>query len=58
MARSSRIDIKKFNGKTFELWKLKMDEVLVDKEQWITMDPSTRPIGTKTTSTQYTDMSK
>jgi hypothetical protein len=35
MASSSRIEIEKFNGKKFELWKLKMEDLLVDKEQWI-----------------------
>jgi hypothetical protein len=35
MATSSRIEIEKFNGKNFELWKLKMEDLLVDKK---TMD--------------------
>jgi hypothetical protein len=57
MASSSRIKVEKFNGKNFELWKLKMEDLLVDKEQWIIVDPGTRPtsthpIGTQTTSTQ------
>jgi hypothetical protein len=46
MSISSRIDIEKFNGKKFELWKLKMEDLLVDKEQWITADPGTHPNGT------------
>ena len=46
MTRSSRIKIEKFNGQIFELWKLKMEDLLVDKEQWITMDPGTQPTGT------------
>ena len=41
MASSSRIEIEKFNSKNFELWKLKMEDLIVDKEQWIVMDPST-----------------
>jgi hypothetical protein len=41
MVRSSRIEIEKFNGKNFELWKLKMKDLLVDKEQWIDVDPGT-----------------
>jgi hypothetical protein len=57
MASSSRIEIEKFNGKNFELWKLKMEDLLVDKEQWIIVDPGTQPTGT-TTSTQPTSMSK
>jgi hypothetical protein len=32
MASSSRIEIEKFNGKNFELWKLKIGDLLVDKE--------------------------
>jgi hypothetical protein len=52
MASSSRIEIEKFNGKNFELWKLKMEDLLVDKEQWIVVDPGTQPTGTPSTSTQ------
>jgi hypothetical protein len=48
MASSLRMEMKKFNGKIFELWKLKMEYLLVDRDQWITMDPSTAPIGTST----------
>jgi hypothetical protein len=41
MASSSRIEIEKFNGKKNELWMLKMDDLLVDKEKWIVVDPGT-----------------
>jgi hypothetical protein len=41
MVSSSRIEIEKFNGKNFELWKLNMEDLLVDKEQWIVVDPGT-----------------
>ena len=73
MESSSRIEIEKFNGKNFELWKLKMEDLLVDKEQWIVVDPGieptstmytsthatgTRPTNTQTTSTPPTGMSK
>ena len=51
MERSSRIDIEKFNGKNFELWNIKMEDLLFDEEQWIVMDLDTQPIGTQTTST-------
>jgi hypothetical protein len=54
MARSYRIEIKKFNGKKFELWNLKMEDLLVDKEQWIVVDPGTQPTGTPSHSTQDT----
>ena len=68
MVSSSRIEIEKFNGKNFELWKLKMEDLLVEKEQWIIVDPGTQPTstrststhdnGTQTTSTPPTGMSK
>ena len=48
MASSSRIEIEKFNGQNFELWKLKMEDLLVDKEQWTAVDPGTKPIGVST----------
>jgi hypothetical protein len=32
MASNSKMDIEKFNGKIFELWKLKMEDLLVDKD--------------------------
>jgi hypothetical protein len=35
-------------GEGFELWKLKMEDLFVDKDQWITMDPSTAPTGMST----------
>jgi hypothetical protein len=54
MESSYRIEIEKFNGKNFELWKLNMEDLLVDKEQWIIVDPSTQPTGTLSTSTQAT----
>jgi hypothetical protein len=46
MASSSKIEIEKFNGQSFELWKLKMEDLLVDRDQWIVVDPGTAPIGT------------
>ena len=54
MVSSSRIEIEKFNGKKFELWNLKMEDLLVDKEQWIDVDPSTQPTSTPSTITQAT----
>ena len=45
MASSGKIEIKKFNGQSFELWKLKMEDLLVDKDQWIVVDPGTKPTG-------------
>eukprot|EP00253_Pinus_taeda_P016635 PITA_16635 len=39
MTSSGNIEIEKFNGQSFELWKLKMEDLLVDKDQWIVVDP-------------------
>eukprot|EP00253_Pinus_taeda_P023097 PITA_23097 len=39
MASSGKIEIEKFNGQCFELWKLKMEDLLVDKDQLIAVDP-------------------
>jgi len=41
MASSLRKEIEKFNGHDFELWKLKIEDLLVDWEQWKTVCPST-----------------
>ena len=46
MASNSRMEIEKFNGKSFELWKLKMEDLLVERDQWIAVDPGMAPIGT------------
>ena len=46
MVSTSRIEIEKFNSHNFELWKLKMEDLLVDREQWIVVDPGTKRIGT------------
>ena len=45
MVSSGKIEIEKFNGRSFELWKLKMEDILVDKDQWIAVDPGTKPTG-------------
>ena len=45
MASSGKIEVEKFNGQSFELWKLKMEYLLVDKDQWIAVDPCTKPSG-------------
>jgi hypothetical protein len=39
MASNSKMEIEKFNGKIFELWKLKMEYLLVERDQWIVVDP-------------------
>jgi hypothetical protein len=42
------MEIEKFDGQSFELWKLKMEDLLVDRDQWIVVDPGTAPTGTST----------
>lgn len=32
---SRRVDIEKFNGRNYELWKLKIEYLLVDKDLWV-----------------------
>jgi hypothetical protein len=46
MASNSKMEIEKFNRKMFEPWKLKIEYFLVDKDQWIVVDPGTAPTGT------------
>ena len=44
MASGEKIEIEKFNVQSFELWKLKMEDLLVDKDQWIMVDLGTKPM--------------
>ena len=44
MASGGKIEIEKFNGQSFELWKLKMEDLLVDKDQWVEVYLSTKPM--------------
>ena len=48
MASNSKMEIEKFNGQSFELWKLRMEILLVDRDQWIAVDLGIAPIGTST----------
>eukprot|EP00253_Pinus_taeda_P013857 PITA_13857 len=43
MASSGKIEIEKFNGQSFELWKPNMKDMLVDKDQWIVVYSRTKP---------------
>jgi hypothetical protein len=45
MASSLRIEIEKINGQNFQLWKLKIEDLLVDREQWEAVCPGTIPTG-------------
>jgi hypothetical protein len=44
MTSSSIIEIEKFNGQNFDLWKIKLEYIIVDREQWIVMGSWTKPI--------------
>ena len=55
MASSSKMEIDKFNGKIFDLWKLKMEYLLVDRDQWIAMDPGTAPTRTSVDDSKKLD---
>jgi hypothetical protein len=55
MARNSKMEIEKFNGKILELWKLKMEDLLVDRDQWIVVDPGTTHTGTSADDWKKTD---
>ena len=44
MESNGKIDIEKFNGHSFELWKPKMEDLLVDKDHWIAVDLGTKPM--------------
>ena len=46
MASTSKTEIEKFNGQNFELWKLKMEYLLVDRDQWIAVSGN-QPTGMK-----------
>jgi hypothetical protein len=43
MASNSKMEIENFNGNSFELWKLNMEDMLVDRDQWIAVDLGTAP---------------
>eukprot|EP00253_Pinus_taeda_P006511 PITA_06511 len=45
MASNGKVEIEKFNGQNFEVWKLKMEDLLVDKDHWIAVNLSTKPTG-------------
>jgi hypothetical protein len=45
MASNLRIEIEKFNNQNVELWKLKIEDLLVDQEQWESVCPGTISTG-------------
>lgn len=44
MARNFGVEIEKFKGQNFGLWKLKMEDILVHKEHWLAIDRGTKPL--------------
>ena len=48
MMINSKLEIEKFRGKSFVPWKLKMEELLVDRDQWVIVNPSIVVIGMST----------
>lgn len=44
MESCGKIENKKFIGQSMELWKLKMEDILVDNDEWIMLDLSTKPM--------------
>jgi hypothetical protein len=48
MVTNSRIEIEKFNGHNFELWKVKIKYLLVYREQWTRICLGTILIGMST----------
>jgi hypothetical protein len=43
MEINSRIEMKNFNVQSTESWKLNMEDVPLHREQWVVVDPSTKP---------------
>jgi len=43
VAYNGNIYREKFNRQIFELWKLKMEDHLVDRDQWISIDLGMEP---------------
>jgi len=45
MASNGKIEIEEFNHHSFEFWKVKMEGLLVDKDKWVMVDPSSKSMG-------------
>lgn len=51
---SGRVDIEKFNDNNYELWKLKIEDLLVDRDLWVALFGS-KPSGMKEEYWDLTD---
>ena len=38
-----KLEVEKFNGTNFELWKLKMEDMLEDRDLWEVVSHATKP---------------
>jgi hypothetical protein len=45
MESSSKIEIERFNGQNWELWKIKIEDILIYQEQWTSICLGTQLIG-------------
>ena len=50
---SGRIDVEKFSGINFEMWKLKMVHLLIDRDLWDAVDENKFKSTDLTLATQY-----
>ena len=50
---SGRIDVEKFLGTNFEMWKLKMEDLLTDRDLWDAVDENKFKSTNLTLATQY-----
>lgn len=44
MASTSHQDIDKFNEMDYEMWKLKMEDLLEERDQWLLVSQETKPL--------------
>ena len=59
MASSSgRIEVEKFNGSNFEMWKLKMEDLLIDRDLWDAVDANVQRPSDPTAAAQYDVMDR
>ena len=55
---SGRIEVEKFNGSNFEMWKLKMEDLLIDRDLWDAVDANVQRPSDPTTAAQYDVMDR
>ena len=50
---SRRIDVENFSNTNFEMWKLKMEDLLIDQDLWDVIDDSKKRFADPTLAAQY-----